>query len=451
MYKLNQFVDLQNDIYSQAVLELKNGYKKTNWIHLIFPRLILDKSDENIFFHLKNSQEARVFMAHSILGSRLKECLNILLNIENKTVLNIFGSPDFLHFKSSMTLFAMINEDENSIFHKILDKYYSGKMDIKTIQILKEETETPISGHLAWLQELQNNHNDYKKINELRITIYKDTQLISNNGKYQLEKKTIFFQKPEEIAKSVKYYLQAKKIQTLVKNYSTQIFVIPSNEIEQANILESTGCHPTIHVETNRIFPGNEANEGQESIEADLFRRSNITPALYQFTDDADIFQIERNPDFSYPFPKDFTGGIYSPNISIFRGKEINGYGLLKNPFMLDFIFTSHSENPEIELVQGEWRFSIKSKDIILEKIRTVLRIAFIHQHDSIIFGINHSERNSYPTKHLAELYGQVLFESEFKDVFKLIIFSIASPTIFQNSIKVLDGIYSDFYTTFYQ
>ncbi|MCO5231499.1 MAG: DUF1810 domain-containing protein [Chitinophagales bacterium] len=451
MQKLNQFVEIQNDIYPQVVKELMNGYKKSNWIHLVFPRLPLNENDTHVFFHLQNSQEARAFMTHSILGVRLKECLNILLGIHNKTILNIFGSPDFLHFKSSMTLFAYINEDKNSIFHQILDKYYSGKMDLKTLQLLKEETEMPASSHVVWLDELQTNFNNHKKINELRVKIYKETQLILINGRYPLEQKNIIFEKPETTAQSVSLHLQPHLIHTISKNYSTQIFVINSNDKDQANLLKSVGCNPVIHQEVNRIFPRNESNEGEDSTEADLYRRSNIAPALFQFTADADIYQIDRNTEFSYPFPKDFIGGIYIPNITIFRGKEINGYKLLKNPFQFDIIATPRIENPEIEFIHGEWRFSSKSEDFILEKIRSVLRIAFLHQHDSIVFSIDNSEKKNYPSKHLSELYSQIFYEVEFKDVFKLIIFSITSSNTFSNEQVAIDNIYTNFYATFSQ
>lgn len=446
MRKLTQFVDIQNDIYPQVLIELRNGYKSSNWIHNIFPRLALDQKDQQVFFHLKSTHEAKAFQAHPVLGARLNECLQILLNVQNKTILSILGSPDFLHFKSSMTLFAYLNK-EDSIFHQILQKYFSGKMDANTFQVIKDEAEQPASDHLMWLQEFHSIKSEPKDIKELRTKIFKETIQISINSSYQTSQNTIIFETPDEISKNVSFYDAPNKIQTFGNKYTTQIIVTESNSIDQAQILIAADCNPVIHIENNRVYPGNDALEGEVSIEADIFRRSNIGAALYQFTDDAEIFQVKRNNVHSYPISKD-KGGIYVPYVSVFRGSEKNGYCLLNKNLKLDFVLVPAYENTENYNIHGEWKLQEKHVPFVKEKIRSVLRMAFAHQHDCVIFNHFGGDKFDYPPKHTAEIFSEVLMELEFKNVFKIIVFAIEESKSNKSDFSPMGNLY-EYYTAF--
>ncbi|HUH73819.1 MAG TPA: TIGR02452 family protein [Chitinophagales bacterium] len=446
MRKLTQFVDIQNDIYPQVLIELKNGYKSSNWIHNIFPRLAVDPKDQQVFFHLKNTHEAKAYQAHPVLGARLIECVQLLLKVQNKTILSILGSPDFLHFKSSMTLFATIS-DGHSIFHQILEKYFSGKMDTQTFQAIKEEAEQPASDHLIWLQEFNSQKSEPENIKELRTKIFKETIQISINSSYQTPQNTIIFETPKELARNVTFYEAPRAIQTFSNKYKTQIIVTESNCIDQAQILIAADCNPVIHIENNRIYPGNDALEGELSTEADVFRRSNIGAALYQFTDDAEIFQVKRDVQHSYPITKE-TGGIYVPYVSVFRGSEKNGYYLLNKNLKLDFVLVPAYENTENVNIHGDWRLQEKYVPFVKEKIRTILRIAFAHQHDSIILNAFGCDKFQYPPQHIAELFSEIIRECEFKNIFKMIVFAIEDSKKNKKEETSFDNLY-EFYTTF--
>lgn len=446
MRKLTQFVDIQNDIYPQVLIELRNGYKSSNWIHNIFPRLALDQKDQQVFFHLKSTHEAKAYQAHPVLGARLTECVQLLLKVQNKTILSILGSPDFLHFKSSMTLFAHLNE-EGSAFHQILQKYFSGKMDVNTFQVIKEEAEQPTSDHLIWLQEFHSIKSEPKDIKDLRTKIFKETIQISINSSYQTSQNTIIFETPKDISSNVSFYEAPHKIQTFSNKYNTQIIVIESNSIDQAQVLIAADCNPVIHVDNNRIYPGNDALDGELSNEADIFRRSNIGAALYQFTDDAEIFQVRKNNVHSYPISKE-KGGIYVPYVSVFRGSEKNGYCLLNKNLKLDFILVPAYENTENYNIHGEWKLQEKYVPFIKEKIRSVLRMAFTHQHDCVIFNHFGGDKFDYPPKHMAEIFSEVLLEIEFKNVFKIIVFAIEESKNNKSDFSPIGNLY-EYYTTF--
>ncbi len=134
---LQRFVSAQRPIYQQVLEELNDGAKRTHWMWYIFPQIKgLGVNEMARYYSLENLQEARMYLAHPVLGSRLRECCEIVLNIRNKTAAQIFGHPDDLKFRSCLTLFNLAAPDE-VLFKKLIDKYYKGFLDPKSIEILK--------------------------------------------------------------------------------------------------------------------------------------------------------------------------------------------------------------------------------------------------------------------------------------------------------------------------
>lgn len=136
-YDLKRFIDAQEGVYETTLAELRAGQKRSHWMWFIFPQVDgLGLSETSKFFAIKGIEEARQFLADPVLGSRLMECTRVLLGIEGRSVLQIFGSPDDLKLKSSMTLFASVSSG-NSLFQQVLDKYYHGEKDSRTLEILE--------------------------------------------------------------------------------------------------------------------------------------------------------------------------------------------------------------------------------------------------------------------------------------------------------------------------
>lgn len=135
---LKRFTKAQEDIYNIALTELRNGQKYSHWMWFIFPQIEgLGRSDTARYYAIKNSEEARQYLRHSVLGVRLLQCTKAVLAIENRTVSQIFGYPDDMKFKSSMTLFASISNPD-SLFTRALDKYFAGEQDSRTLERLKD-------------------------------------------------------------------------------------------------------------------------------------------------------------------------------------------------------------------------------------------------------------------------------------------------------------------------
>ncbi len=137
-HDLKRFIDAQEGVYETALAELTNGQKRSHWMWFIFPQIDgLGMSETSKFFAIKSIEEARQYLAHPLLGSDLKECTQALLRVEGRSALQIFGSPDDLKLNSSMTLFASVSSGD-SLFQQVLDKYYHGEKDTRTLEILEQ-------------------------------------------------------------------------------------------------------------------------------------------------------------------------------------------------------------------------------------------------------------------------------------------------------------------------
>jgi len=135
-YTLSRFVHAQEDDYAHALAELRSGQKRTHWMWYIFPQLDgLAFSATAKHYALKSVEEAEAYLAHPLLGPRLRECAEAVLHIEGRSAREIFGSPDDLKLRSCATLFACVSPP-GSVFDRLLTKYYGGERDAKTLQLL---------------------------------------------------------------------------------------------------------------------------------------------------------------------------------------------------------------------------------------------------------------------------------------------------------------------------
>jgi uncharacterized protein (DUF1810 family) len=137
---LERFVKAQEDDFSCAILEIKAGRKRSHWMWYIFPQLEgLGISATAQFYGIKGMDEARAYLRHSVLGSRLVECMKTVLCVEGRTAEEIFGFPDVLKLRSCATLFARASQP-GSVFERVLQKYYEGQPDEATLRLLDGET-----------------------------------------------------------------------------------------------------------------------------------------------------------------------------------------------------------------------------------------------------------------------------------------------------------------------
>ena len=136
---LSRFIKAQENSYEEALSEIKSGRKKGHWMWFIFPQFKgLGFSEKSKYYSIKDLDEAKRYLSHPILGERLKLITKELLGLNENNPKKVFGSPDDLKLKSSMTLFAAIDASQENIFNAALDKLFNGQTDHNTLTLIKE-------------------------------------------------------------------------------------------------------------------------------------------------------------------------------------------------------------------------------------------------------------------------------------------------------------------------
>jgi len=139
-YNLQRFVDAQRDVYARAETELRAGRKESHWMWFVFPQIRgLGRSLMAQKYAIASLKEAKAYLAHPILGPRLRTCTRLVTAAQNRSIEDVFGYPDNLKFHSSMTLFARA-ADDNQIFMQALSKYFRSEFDARTAEQLVTAT-----------------------------------------------------------------------------------------------------------------------------------------------------------------------------------------------------------------------------------------------------------------------------------------------------------------------
>ena len=137
-YDLERFLDAQADVYEPALEELRAGAKTGHWMWFIFPQIAgLGRSEVSRYYAIGSLDEARAYLAHPVLGPRLRECARTLLAVEGRSAERILGGIDALKLRSSMTLFLRADPGE-PVFRQVLDRYHGGRPDDATDALLAE-------------------------------------------------------------------------------------------------------------------------------------------------------------------------------------------------------------------------------------------------------------------------------------------------------------------------
>ena len=138
---LERFLLAQARSYDTALQEIRSGRKRSHWMWFVFPQLRgLGRSEAAHYYGLSGREEAAAYLAHPVLGQRLREISGALLEFRENDPRAVLGQPDDLKLRSSMTLFAAVSKE--AVFAQVLEKYYGGRGDRQTLAILQEEENT---------------------------------------------------------------------------------------------------------------------------------------------------------------------------------------------------------------------------------------------------------------------------------------------------------------------
>lgn len=137
-HNMGRFVQAQESTYHTVLAELRAGEKHSHWMWFIFPQIDgLGRSVTAQHYAIRNLDEALAYLAHPLLGKRLRECTNILLTLDGPAAEDIFGYPDVLKLRSSLTLFDAVSGGD-TLFARVLNKYYGGERDSATLRLIKD-------------------------------------------------------------------------------------------------------------------------------------------------------------------------------------------------------------------------------------------------------------------------------------------------------------------------
>ena len=135
-YGLSRFIEAQDTDYEQALAEIRSGRKRSHWMWYVFPQFTgLGSSPTSSHYAIKSRDEAEAYLSHPILGRRLVECAEAVVQIRDRSALEVFGSPDDMKLRSSATLFASLSP-EGSVFHRLIDQHFDGRRDDRTIELM---------------------------------------------------------------------------------------------------------------------------------------------------------------------------------------------------------------------------------------------------------------------------------------------------------------------------
>ncbi len=136
-FDLRRFVEAQADSYARALQELRSGRKRSHWMWFVFPQFDgLGSSATTRRYAIRSVAEARAYLRHPVLGARIAECTAIVNGIDGRTAREVFGAPDDLKFRSSMTLFELVSVPD-SVFASALEKYFAGVRDSRTLELVR--------------------------------------------------------------------------------------------------------------------------------------------------------------------------------------------------------------------------------------------------------------------------------------------------------------------------
>ena len=258
-------------------------------------------------------------------------------------------------------------------------------------------------------------------LHELRRRIFEETMQIVRKGSYTAnDGQVVSLPDPAEMMNDSRLYssVEHAKIPELPEN--TIVEVRDSDSLLAGKQLLDEGYHPAVLNFANRRTAGGGVRRGAGAQEENIFRRSDLAFSLYQFHPDGIDFGIPQRKE-QYPMDRT-TGGAYSPDVTVFRGTEMEGYPLLPTPYRLSVITVAAMNRPELKT---QYQIADHLVEPVMEKMRTIFRIGLKHGHDSLVLGAWGCGAFKNPPQHIAKLFHQVMEEEEFRNRYRKIVFAV--------------------------
>lgn len=259
-----------------------------------------------------------------------------------------------------------------------------------------------------------------KEVFQHTLECIKDAEYETSENKIPLNKDNSF----DKIAENTVFYADTTSLITETSTkYTTKFSAIDADCLEVANLLRKLGKKPVVLNMASAQTPGGGVISGAGAQEENLFRRSNMHLSLYQYAEFAKQYKIAQNPTFQYPLRAG--GGIYSKGITVFRSSESTGYRLLNEPYELDFIAVAAIYSPPLIKVENQFYLADSCVENTKTRLRTILKIAIAQNHTTLVLSAIGCGAFANPPAHIAVLFQEIFEETEFKNVFEMVVFAI--------------------------
>lgn len=259
-------------------------------------------------------------------------------------------------------------------------------------------------------------------LRSMRVEVFKHTTFLVQQGYYTNGKnQKIDLTDVQGMVLNTKFYHSPCSVHHIpIINGETIVKVENIDCLLASEKLLKEGYHPAVLNMASRRNPGGGVQTGAGAQEENLFRRSNLFQSLYQFAPFADKYGL-RSSKYQYPLDRNF-GGIYTPDATVFRGTEQDGYPLLDEPYRMSFVSVAGINRPALESPE---RIAPELIAPVKNKIRTIFRIVLLHGHDSLVLGALGCGAFRNPPSHIARLFHEVMEEPEFKNKYRILLFAI--------------------------
>lgn len=262
----------------------------------------------------------------------------------------------------------------------------------------------------------------YQEIKQRLAEVYHETLKAVMEGKYTTaDGTTVTFDDDREMRENSRFYSREFTVNDIpAYDTPTDIKVINTDSVSAGEQLMNDGYRPIVLNFANQNIAGGGVLSGCRAQEESLFRQTNLFRSLYQYTPFAKQIGVEQSPQ-QYPMDDNF-GGIYTPYATVFRKGDREGNSFLAHPFKLSFVAVAAINNP---MLDGPEHIAPGDVALTKNKMRTILRIGIIHGHDAIVLGAFGCGAFKNPPRHVAQLFKEVINESEFKNKYRKIVFAV--------------------------
>ena len=274
-----------------------------------------------------------------------------------------------------------------------------------------------------WLKRFNGDNVNYR---QLRIEVWEDTKRIVEAGGYTLPNgKSISIPADKSTRGKSSFYSEEMTASFEPLKTEPQITVVPDDCLDTAHAWINEGLSVSVLNLASRKNPGGWVRKGSGAQEEYLFRCSDYYKFMYQFASYAWEYGLQQS-DYQYPLDRNF-GGIYSPGVTVFRENEETGYRLADYAWQVNMIAVAGINHPETVIEDGRERIAPFLVDGVKNKIRTIFRIACLHGQRNLVLGALGCGAFRNPPEHAAELFREVLGETEFSGAFRRVCFAIKS------------------------